>query len=350
MNSESQFHRYFYRIFRFKWRNPFITASKILLHGARPRRVLGVWDFENGRAVIGDAFSFQVILLIVAEEHRLDTIDACFINPRPTKKNIYQITDKAQIENIISVCKVNPKLGSVFYFNDNDQFSHFFHATRHSYVVFPHPLVPFATVTNLHHLTGFFEKKGYLPRLRSDPRDLSWANAFIEEYCSGQIPVSAALRRNQRDRDKNAPLGPWLDFFDAAARRYPQFKFVVVGTRDEVVPELMGRKNLVFAKMAGGSTLLQDMALIEVTEGFLGHNSGISTYPWFIGKPSLLFGTDRRHVHWGHAISPGEEYNFLAWNQKHFWGSYTCEQILEAFEKYIVASCRGKDYEIPKDT
>ena len=340
MMQENSFHRLFFKIFKFKWRNPFILASKILFRGRYPRRVLGIWDFGSGRAVIGDAFSFHAVLQVVAIENHLDTIDVCFVNPKPTSGNRYQITDKLQIQNIISVCRVNPRIGSLFVFNDNDQFSHFFKVFKNSYVVFPNPYAPFASVTNLHHLTDFYEKYGNIPNLRSDENDLQWAKRFIDRYCAGRIPVTVAMRRNIRDSEKNAPLHQWRRFFEFAASRYTEYKFIVVGSREEIVSELLNMENVVFVKREADSSLLQDMALIETSIGFLGHNSGISTFPWFLGKPSLLFGTDEKHVHFGHAVKPGGEYNFLAWNQKHYWGNYTCEDIISGFIKYIIKEDR----------
>jgi len=337
MIQEPIFHKVFYKIFKFKWRNPFITFSKILFKGRYPKRVLGIWDFENGRAAIGDTIIFHEILLIIAKENNLNEIDICFVNPEPSGKNIYQSTDKMVIENIISVSKVNPQSRSIFMFDDNDQFSWFFNYFKHKYIVFPNPYLPFATVSNWHHLTEFFERNQYIPKLCSDDRDLKWAYEFTEKYCSDKVPITVSLRKNTRDSGRNANIEQWILFFDFVANKYPQFNFLVIGTKEEIVPELLDRDNLIFAKRETESTLLQDLALIEASKAYVGHESGVSFFPWFIDKPALVLGVDQNNVHFGHALKKHGQYNFSTDKQKIFWGDYSVKDIIDNFEKFIVS-------------
>ena len=333
-------HNLFFKLFKFKWRNPFITASKILFRGSTPKRVLGIWDFENGRAVIGDAIAFHEILLVIAEEKQLDRIDICFIKPqlRNLKKNIYQITDTALIDDIISLNKINPRLGSYYVFDDNDQFSMVFHSIKNNYITFPNPFIPFSTVSNWYHLTDFYEKYKYIPNLKSDEHSLKWAYEFLRKYCQNKVPITVAMRNNNRDDDRNAPIANWIIFFDFCAIKCPQFKFIVIGTKEEIVPELLDRDNVIFAKKEANSTLLQDMALIEASKAVLVHNSGVAAFSWFIKKPTLVFGVDKKHLHFGHALSSDNNvpYNFLSEEQRVLWGEYTKEDIIGNFQKYIV--------------
>lgn len=342
MHINKVLHHLFYKLFNFKWRNPFITASKILFRGSTPKRVLGIWDFENGRAVIGDAIAFHEILLVIAEEKQLDRIDICFIKPqlRNLKKNVYQITDTALVDDIISLNKINPRLGSYYVFDENDQFSRFFHSVKDSYITFPNPFMPFSTVSNWYYLTDFYEKNQYLPELKVDSKNIAWAKEFLDERCNGRIPIVVAMRKNNRDIDRNAPQQEWTNFFDFCAIMYPQLKFIVIGTKEEIIPELLDRDNVIFAKKEANSTLLQDMALIEASEAVLVHNSGVTAFSWFVKKPTLLFGVDKKHEHFGHALSIDNSvpYNFLSGEQRLLWGEYTQKDIINNFQKYIVKS------------
>jgi ADP-heptose:LPS heptosyltransferase len=146
------------------------------------------------------------------------------------------------------------------------------------------------------------------------------------------------MRRNPRDSGRNASAPEWIAFFDHAAESHPEVLFVVIGTREEVLPELTGRENLVFAKLEAESTLLQDLALIEACEAFVGHNSGVAFFSWVLGKPSLVFGTDRRHLHFGHAVAPGGRYNFLTDRQRLLWGPYGAEDIIGHFQEVVLRS------------
>jgi hypothetical protein len=331
------FHDLFYKIFKFKWRSPFITASKILFRGKYPKRVIGIWDFENVRAVIGDAIVFQEILSTIAEENSADKIDCCFVNPRARNQraNEFQITNPMAVDSIISMTKINPKIGSVYIFDNNDQFSYFFQTVKQNYIVFPNPYFPFATVSNMHHLVDFYEEHSYLPKLTCDDVHLKWAKRFVEKHCAGKILFCASIRKIQRDVDRNAPIKEWELFFRYCNEKYPEFLFIITGTEEEIHEELIGMENVLFAKQHN-STLLQDMALIQSSNALLVHNSGIIVFSYYIENvPSLLFGLDEKHVHFGHALKKGETYNYAAENHKMLWGAYTVDHIIPQFEALI---------------
>ena len=338
------FHNLFYKLFKFKWRNPFITTSKILLRGRMPKRVLGIWDFENGRAAIGDAIAFHEILLVIAEENKIDKIDIAFVNPqlRNLKSNIYQIVDSQIIEDIISLNKINPKLGSYYVFDNNSQFSNFFNTFKGNYLTFPNPLLPFSTVTNHYHITDFYEKNHYIPELKIDIENLEWGKGFIDEHCNGKIPVVVALRKNNsRDITKNSPIQEWIKFLHYTEKEYNNLKFIIIGAKNEIISELVGKDNIVFAKLYN-STLLQDLTLIELCRFFMGHASGVSGFAWYINKPSVFLGMDEDHVHWGHAIRLNEEYNHLNDLQQMYWGKYTSIDIIRSFE-FLVNNCKNHE-------
>lgn len=333
MNLTMNYHHIFYKLFKFKWRNPFITTSKILFRGSTPKRVLGILDFENGRAVIGDTIAFHEILLVIAEANKIDEIDIAFVNPRVRNysKNIYQIMETHLIEDLISLNKVNPKLGSYYVFNNNSQFSKFFHSFRNMYIIFPNPIMPFSTVSNWHHVTEFYEKEHYIPELIIDSESVEYGKKFIEEHCDGKIPVVAAIRKNNRDEARNAPVLEWIKFFQYAEKRHNEYKFIIIGAKNEIIPELEEMDNIVFAK-SYGSTLLQDIALITLCQLFIGNESGVVCYSWFTNKPTISFGMEKRHVHWGQAIRHNQKFNFLNGMQQVYWGKYTTDDVISSFE------------------
>ena len=331
------YHLLFYKIFRFKWRNPFITLSKILYKGKDCKRVLGIWDFENGRTVIGDAIEFQEILLVVAEENKIDKIDCCYVNPsvRNFKKNRYQVTDLKTIDNIIAVTRINPKIGSVFIFDNNDQFSNYFRKEKHNYIIFPNPYIPFAALSNNYHLIDFFNRYHYLPKLTSDRPHLEWANTFIEKHCKDKTPFCVAIRKNRRDPDRNAPVEEWAKFFKYCNLKYPDFFFIIIGSEQEIHPELLEMKNILFAKLYD-SSLLQDIAIIQSSKVLLAHSSGLSVFPYYIENvPSISFGEDVSHNHWGTGHKKGEQLNYTKENHKILWGSYNSGDIIKEFDELI---------------
>ncbi|MCP4129942.1 MAG: hypothetical protein GY754_02890 [bacterium] len=300
--------------------------------------MLGIWDFENVGAVIGDAIVFQEILSVIAEENNVDKIDCCFVNPsvRNLRVNVFQQTNPKTIDNIISLTKINPKVGSVCIFDNNDQFSYFFQASKQNYIVFPNPYLPFSTVSNFHHLVDFYEKHKYLPKLTCDAVHLEWAKNFTEKHCAGKTLFCASIRKtNVIDPERNAPVKEWEKFFRYCNDKYPEFFFIIIGTEQEIHEELIGMKNILFAKQHN-STLLQDIAIIQSSKALLVHNSGMIVFSYYIDNvPSLLFGLDEKHIHFGHALKKGETYNFVAENHKMVWGTYTADHIIRHFDELV---------------
>ncbi len=143
--------------------------------------------------------------------------------------------------------------------------------------------MPFSTVSNWHHVTEFYEKEHYIPELIIDSESVEYGKKFIEEHCDGKIPVVAAIRKNNRDEARNAPVLEWIKFFQYAEKRHNEYKFIIIGAKNEIIPELEEMDNIVFAK-SYGSTLLQDIALITLCQLFIGNESGVVCYSWFTNK------------------------------------------------------------------
>ncbi len=113
--------------------------------------------------------------------------------------------------------------------------------------------------------------------------------------------------------------------------------------KSQIVPELLNRRNTVFAKKEADSTLLQDLALIEASEAFFGHGCGVTAFPWFVGKIASEFGVDRNNTHFGSAIKPDEQYNFMTGKQNRYWGHYTTDDLIAGFKEDIIDKLKNSE-------
>ncbi len=82
----------------------------------------------------------------------------------------------------------------------------------------------------------------------------------------------------------------WLDFFRYCERRYA-VKFVVVGALSEVDDRLRDCRNVLIAK-EHGTTVEQDLALIQTAAMHMGASSGPACMALFNTKPYLIVNTN----------------------------------------------------------
>lgn len=308
-----------------------MNAQGILARHPVGKRILGIWDFHSTAASIGDGIAFQAMLNVLRIEKKVDKIDLCYIDDQGhpyARRAIFQ-KNLLWKRNIAMTACVNPHMGSIFHFDSNDQFARFFVKNRDSYHCHPHPYVPFGSPSNWRILTEFFERHRYLPALSCRPELINWALRFVDEHVRPAKIIVVHLRNNTRYSEKNSPIDAWRDFF-LAQRARREVKFVVVGMKDEVIPEFRSFGNVLFSKDMNTS-LEQDLALIQVSHAGLYHSSGMMAYTWFCGVPSVTVGVDPRHVHYGHALSIGGKYNFMNKFQTMIWEQPTASLLDREF-------------------
>lgn len=104
----------------------------------------------------------------------------------------------------------------------------------------------------------------------------AWADAFMREH---DVRYCVHLRHNpyHNNSSRNSPRDVWLDFFNQRKER-----FVLIGETD------FRLKNTILAKDYG-TTLEQDLALVEAADVFMGPPSGPSSMAVFNKKPYRIF-------------------------------------------------------------
>lgn len=314
------------------------------------RRILGIYHFQEHAGYLGDVMEFLVVLNTLREEHGLQEVDVCYIDD-PSNPN--QPITRARIESsagmkdmMVSLRALLPAPGTTYRFNSDAAFEIFFRSHYRQYRSWPrygflHSWPSRVNYTRIADhgspypntyapLDRFYHARGYLPKISCPPAAMEWAHSFIRKHVSPAVPITAQVRFNPDSQYRNTELGPWKTFFTRMQARL-DIKFIVICRREEIVPELRGLSNVVYAK-DHGSDVLQDLALVQASHFSMFPDSGFCTFPWFCGLPSLYFGrTKFEFPQRRMQDAAGDGLRFLSPFQRRIWGEYTAASLDEAF-------------------
>lgn len=263
------------------------------------KRILGIWDYKALPWSVGDPLVFIEKLSIMKIENKAEKIDICIIydceNPAGNRQESRINNDS--IYTYLPIFSTCPYLGSIFQFNSRAEFQRFLSNNLERYCIYP-PLMQHLS-EKYNYLGGafeikdiqlFFRRNGYIPFLRVGKKQIEWAATFYKKTLpENSVPVTLSFRQPLSKNDKrNADPAVWLHFIDKCQQMFPEIRFIVVGTRDEIFPGLKERANVICAKEYGTS-IIEDFALIRASCLYLGTSSGINTIANYSDLPYLIF-------------------------------------------------------------
>jgi len=284
---------------------PVVRLSRFVARIKREERVLGIYNFWEQGGRIGDVIIFYQALNVVRAMVKLPWIDIAFIDDQNSP---YYKKDpiRSQLEwkrSVMDMHSVIPRSGSIFYFNSDVEFEKFFKDNYHRYFCWPQyrkfhswpsrinrrfvstwlNTMPGRVTLIREHLA----REGKLPHLCCPPEITDWALKFVEEKVSPSLPVVVHLRNSTFDQTRNSNIEAWGEFFRSQLTD-DRFKFILIGHEQGIVPQFRELSNVFFSKDYG-TTLEQDLALMQVAHMCLIHASGPGVFPEFTGIPFLKF-------------------------------------------------------------
>jgi hypothetical protein len=320
---------------------------------ARPRRLLIIYDLASQPFSVGDILVFQEASLVLLARYDLQKVDMVIayeprqpVVPDPAFREIDAESFLFHLSSILPAAQVNPNLGSLLLFDSHRQLEAYVADNADSYVVWP-SLQHYASRDYLFYhafndlFRAHFDAHGSLPVLQSRPAAAAWAARFVEEHVGAAVAVTVQLRRSRTDPARNSTVDAWLAFFDACASQYPA-KFVVICARSEIDERLRGRPNVIVAK-DHGTTLEQDLALLEAGACHMGASSGPGTMLLFGRKPYCMFSWNLKLDSIDGLIEEDgrHRFDFSTPMQSWLFEGETPELLLREFRRLWVAS-RGQ--------
>jgi hypothetical protein len=326
----------------------FMSNLLQFLFSKRPggRRMLGVWDLKNVPWSIGDFLVFIETLSILKIRNNAEKIDICIMvdsdkpGGRRDEASVNPENFRYKLFGLLPVIATLPYPGSVFQFDDREEFWHFLNTNADRYHVFPSIRSQMAETYNFYGSADiaeeqkFYSEYGYIPQLNIGRQFLDWARKLYGERLGGKLPVVLSLRFNpDSDISRNTDPDAWLSFLDRCGVDFPEVCFVVIGARGEAFDGLRNRRNVVVAKDYG-STLSEDFALIRTSLMFMGMDSGVMFIAIYSDLPYMVFGTSDRAAKRMN-LSPEGRFNFSTDMQKIYDDPFllTPESLFQEFSR-----------------
>lgn len=311
------------------------------------KSLLAIVDFSYQHYALGDILTTQIDLAIIAIEQNLDHVDvAAVANPRlPSARNQGYVTSEnyiAHYDGIVPAFTCNPMLRTLQLIRDVDTLNYLVLSRYQSGA----PMWP-KVKTHLRmrqdypighaHINAFHARHGFLPQLCAPRGYEGWARGFHERELANRPlviinPRQASLTRNPAALYRDAQLGCWYAFIDAAAARRPDALFVMVGGFQEWESSLLRRRN-VFIPRAFGLSLAHELALMKIADMFLGSPSGFATFATFTDMPYAIVNYEHRFAPHGELSAGDRHYPFAHANQVLTWHRETTEELLALFEE-----------------
>lgn len=339
--------------------HPLLVVPRTAVRISMKKRVLGIFHYQEVGYGLGDMVNFLQTLNVLRHEHKLEKIDICYVDdpkrifPAP-KPALY--TGLHIKRNMLSLHSVLPHVGSVFYFDSNAQFERFFRGNYHRYVAWPpYPryyswpgrvnMVNFKKINKYSpgkysEVARFHRLHGHFPHLSCKREIIEWAMGFVREKASASgggpcLPVVSQLRYIPSRPERNTDIDVSAEFFEHYSSN-KRFKFIIIGTKEEVIPSFRRFPNVVFAKDFGTS-LEQDFALIQTAHLGIFQDSGAVVFALFTGIPNIRHGIlpYNPHMETYHCIKFYENYPWLNKYQKMFWGHRDAKFLIAEFDKLV---------------
>jgi hypothetical protein len=281
---------------------PLIRRIQRLWKPARKKRLLIVYDLSLQPFSIGDILVFQEASLILREQYEATFIDFALMYDaeRPATDPVFSSITADNImyhvTSLLPVTQVNQYLGSLFVFNCQAQLERFITDTPDVYHVWPdiqtlreRKYLYYEILNDIVHT--YHQKHQMIPTLSCRGFLLEWARTFYDEHMPSSVPVTVQIRNNKLiSPERNLRLDCWFELFRYCEGRYP-VKFVIVCALPEIDERMRDFANVIIAKDFGTS-VEQDLALIQTAAIHMGAASGPGTIAIFNMRPYLLVNTN----------------------------------------------------------
>ena len=299
------------------------------------KRILAIWDFRMVPFTVGELLYCQEVTLILRELHQVDKIDLVLLcdaeHPARADGGMDVQNFHYYFSKLLPGAFVNSHLGALLVMDSQEMLANYIADNHKRYYIFP-PYVD-AQGRSLTRYTQYFNyvqtfhaEHGYIPHLSCQPAMVMWAHQFLAANVRPRLPVTVQLRNTSTTLYRNAKLECWLEFFAHCETRY-NVTFVMIGRKDEIDPRFRHLPNVLVAK-DHGTTVEQDLALIQAGMAYLGSTCGPAIMALFSDLPYVLY--NFRTVHEKKLVS-GQPLPWATSLQKLVWETETTERLIADF-------------------
>lgn len=244
------------------------------------KAVQGIWDLNIAPISLGGLLTLAEELKIKSIEQQAELADLCLVGD-VTSLNILESDGKINYQKHprLSAFMMLEGIGSCYLLESIAQQPETDCTRKYDTTLF---------------VQEFYKKNEYIPQLSCKTGPLTWALRFLKNNVFPAKPIVIHLKNNPNGKGlSNAKLKVWLSFFGQCVGR-KDLKFILIGN-EEIGPEIVSLPNILVARDFG-STLVNDLALIQTAYIFLGMSSGPCNMAIFSPIPYVIFKNPGHHV------------------------------------------------------
>jgi hypothetical protein len=321
------------------------TTRRMLEKSKADESLLGIFDFSYLHYALGDLLTEQVNLAVMAIEQEKKFVDVIVtVHPdRPSGLLQLFITPSNYLtflDNVMPIFGSNPLIRSVEVMRDVHAVN-LIRLSRHCAGAATWPrMYSHLMMKNYYPLShklinAFYARHGYVPQLVVPPAMRQWARTFHQAELGSRPlvvinPRQSMLTRFPGGLYRDSSLEDWYRFIDSIGTRRPDALFVMVGGFAEWEHQLALRRN-VFIPRAYGLTLAHELALMTISELFMGASSGFATFATFTDIPYAILNVEQFFAGPAELTVGARRYPFAAERQIITWHPETTEELLTLF-------------------
>lgn len=195
-------------------------------------------------------------------------------------------------------------------------------------------------------MNRFYREHGFIPGLTVPPAWAAWARAFRTALGPGTLAVTVHVRRREADTDlfgcaleRDGDFAVWEAFFTAMVARHPEVRFLLLGKPSEWPRRLLCHPAVTVLKTLGCG-LMEELAMIQAGDLFMGLLSGPSTMAFFSDTPYALFVQEAHAPFTVEVLEVAKGFHRLPFagpGQQLIWEPPSFARLVAAFEEQYAA-------------
>lgn len=305
---------------------------------------IGIYDFSYAPYALGDALTWQVNLMCEAYEKKSNHITSVLIADPDVPSNRFQkhinsTNYKFYLDNLLKAFLCTQSLREIKIFNDRYSFNEFIskNISNVRWPTFKNHLKKNLDYSSHKKINLFYKKYGFVPELQIPIGYDKWVKIFFETNLKNKYSVCVNIRQARLKKDpqtlyRDSPADVWFEFMQVIHKINKNIVFVLVGGYEENEHRFSFLPNVIVAR-ENGLNLAHELAILKMSNLFMGTSSGFSAMATFAGNPYIITNYDPKAACETEIEIGSKQYPFAKKHQFLNWGREKKEVLINLFSE-----------------
>jgi len=268
------------------------------------KKIIGLYDFTYSPYALGDLLTFLKKIQCLQHLYNLKYVKLFFFlepfSPSPKNQCLFINKDNyyTYIKNLVPLTSLVDNVVDVRIFQNKTKLNFYIlkgmlSGSKFFPGFFNHLLMKYDYQSHK-EIVKLYNMKNFIPKFKVPKQNLNNVSKLINKKKKN---VGLNLRQGLirqlgiMDDRRDANILQWIKFLKMCQINYKDVHFFIFGKLDEINRRLLLLNNITHIK-SFGYNLLDEIALSEKLDFFLGSNSGYATYWLFSKKPFFIFNSE----------------------------------------------------------